>query len=176
MSSYPPPGAPPPEPPPGAPQPPPATAAGPAAPARGPGLVLTVVGVLLLLAITIVGTMVVSGTPSVASLETGDCLSSADLAGAEADVGQFDVVDCGSPHDAEVLAVVELTGEAAEGYTGEAGAEACAQAVPSTAELAEQGVEVRPLTKDGDLTAGDPVVCLARRVDGVRLTGRLGPA
>jgi len=132
----------------------------------GPPWTLIAILGLLLVATAVVGVVLLTRVTTVGSLETGDCLSSSALAAGESTLDDLDVVDCTSAHDGEVVAVVTLDEEADE-------TAACGSEVPPLDALAAAGVEVRPLTEPGTDTAGDPVACVARRVDGAALTGRV---
>lgn len=179
MSSFPPPGSgatpgqPPAGPPPAGPPPPGFGPPGPQRPppgpstAAGPPWVLIGALALALVVIAVLGAVLLARTPTVGSLEVGDCLGSPELAAGDASLSGFDVVDCGSPHDAEVLAVLEL-GE------GEDRAEVCAAEVTGLDDLVAAGVEVRPMTEPEELDEGDALACVARRTDGEPVTGRFG--
>lgn len=166
-AGYPPPG-------PGYPQPGPP---GPAPnPRRRPGWLLPpILGAILLLvagaAVTAIMLTRSSGTP-VANLDEGDCLVSSDLAAGNGSVGEIEVGDCDQAHDAEVFATFELEDEDAEEYDDAAPAR-CASLLAdhdsSLDALAEDDLEVRPLTQDEEPAAGDDVACLARHKEGDEL-------
>lgn len=145
-------------------------------PRRRPGWLLpTILGAVLLLvagaAVTAILLTRSSGTP-VANLDEGDCLVSSDLAAGNGSVGDIEVGDCDSGHDAEVFATFELDDEQADDYDNAAPAECAsllAEQDSSLDDLAADDIEVRPLTQDEDPAAGDDVACLARHSEGDEL-------
>lgn len=186
--SYPPPGGQPPQQPPyGAPPPgyPPPGYSTPGQPPMGPpagaprrrkGWLLPVILVAVLLLVAGAAVLAIllarsSGT-SVATLDEGDCLTSSDLAAGNGSVGDIEATDCDSAHDAEVFATFELSDDEADEYDDAAPAkcaELLAEQDSSLDQLAEDDLEVRPLTQDEDPAAGDDVACLVRHKDGDEL-------
>lgn len=137
-------------------------------------LPVILVAVLLLVAGAVVLAILLArgDGATVASLDEGDCLVSSDLAAANGSVGGLEVGDCDKAHDAEVYATFELGDDEADDYDDDAPAE-CAGLLAdhdsSLDELAEDNLEVRPLTQDDEPAAGDDVVCLVRHAKGDEL-------
>lgn len=180
----PPPGGPPPQPPAGwSPQQPPpgwqAQPPGPGVPWQPPPppssdgrvgvIVLSAVLALCLLAVAGVGLLLLTRVPTVGDLEVGQCLRSGDLAQGEDQISSFSVVACSESHDAEVVGVVALS-EADAGAFSTRGPELCAANSGDVAARSDAGVETRPFTAAEQPDSGDPLVCLARRTDGGKLT------
>ncbi len=111
---------------------------------------------------------------SVATLDEGDCLVSSDLAAGNGSVGEIETADCAGAHDAEIFATFELDDDEADEYDDAAPArcaELLAEQDSSLDQLAEDDLEVRPLTQDEEPAAGDQVVCLVRHTEGDELDG-----
>ncbi len=137
------------------------------------GVIVLVCALALLLLAALVGGIfwLRSGT-TVEDLTRGDCLTwSADENDLD-DAENLDEVSCADPHDAEVMfaGVVGSDGLSGDGVVGTCQEQLSAQ----LADWAEQGIEVRPVTKDGDADEGAVLLCVARKSDGSRVDAAIG--
>lgn len=144
----------------------------------GKGLAIAALVISVAWAATLLILLVVAGslfgTP-IDDLETGQCFTAEGLDDPGEGVSQIEVVSCSESHDGEVLAVKTLDADEAEAYVDQTAEETCSPI------LAEEGVTgippdvtVTSLTQVEEPDDGDHVVCVASRVDGERLTEKIG--
>ena len=114
------------------------------------------------------------GTP-IDDLETGQCFTAEGLDDPAGGVSRIEVVGCSESHDGEVLAVKTLSADEAEAYADQTAEETCGPILADEGVTGiPQDVTVTSLTQVEDPDEGDHVACVASRIDGERLTEKIG--
>jgi hypothetical protein len=119
-----------------------------------------------------------SDISSVSDLGRGDCVDGAAfLKGEQPRVGDLSRADCDDPHDAEVLATVDLDADQASAYRPVIPDEVCLDALPKEAGAAvsDERLLVAGLTDSTRPAAGDSLACFGFAADGTKLDGRVKP-
>jgi hypothetical protein len=115
---------------------------------------------------------------SVADLDRGDCVDGAPfLQGEQPTLADLAKADCDDPHDAEVLALVDLDTEQAAAYRPVVPDEICLDALGDEAEAAvsDQRLLVAGVADRPEPGEGDTLACFGFAADGTRLEGKVKP-
>lgn len=145
---------------------------------HGKGLAISAIVVsVLVMALTvagIVGIVLVAEDQSIDNLKTGQCINADELTDADSDsIGFIEKVSCSEEHDAQVVGTAELTAEQARAASS--GIDCSSLVDPDLlATIDPNEISIYGLTQDGSPDTGDAVACVAVRVDGERLTQKLG--
>ena len=135
------------------------------------GLIISTLSILAVVGLIAFGVVLGSSLKDVNDLKTGDCVNINGFENEEFD--SLEIKECSEPHDAEVLATVELTADQASAYDETGGSDLCNAALP-TEELADaENLELLFLTDLAEPKTGDTLACLVRNADGSKLTGKL---
>ena len=117
-----------------------------------------------------------SDLDSVTVLDRGDCVDAAAfLEGEQPALDDLTRADCEDPHDAEVLAVLDLSAAQAAAYRPAVPDAVCVDALDDAAgrAVAAQRLLVAGLADDHRVKAGDELACFGFAANGKRLDGRL---
>ncbi|WP_244932060.1 DUF4190 domain-containing protein [Nocardioides sp. W7] len=145
---------------------------------HGKGLAVAAIIVSIVMmavsALGIVGLVVLAEEQSIDNLETGQCINADELTDADSkSIGLIDKVSCSEEHDGEVVATSEITTEQAG--SASSGIDCSALVDPDLLDtLNPDGFAIYGLTQDTSPEVGDAVACVAVRIDGSKLTERLG--
>lgn len=132
-------------------------------------IIVSVVVMVLTAVVIAIGVAVVE-EQSVDNLERGECLNADDLTDETADdIGFIDKVSCSEAHDGQVMFTGSLTAEQAEAFLTR-GYNCTPEVEPEV--LSEH--LVFGIVGGDDPEAGDAVACIAIRLDGEKLTERIG--
>ena len=115
---------------------------------------------------------------SVSGLDRGDCVDGAPfLEGQQPALADLERADCDGPHDAEVLALVDLDAQQAAAYRPVVPDEICLDALGDQAEAAvsDQRLLVAGVADRATPRAGDTLACFGFAADGTRLEGKVKP-
>lgn len=149
----------------------------PVQPQRRRGLLI---GLLVVLALALVGTAIVAALlltddsdsgVAVKDISPGDCLVGSGLADADEEISDIETIDCGDDHDAEVFATFELAADQDLDAAGSQCVDEAADAGRTLTDLQESDLEIRPLVASDSPDEGDKVVCFIRHPDGSSLSG-----
>ena len=113
---------------------------------------------------------------SVADLDRGDCVDAAPfLAGEQAELADLARADCEGPHDAEVLALVDLDARQAAAYRPVVPDAICLDALGDKADAAvsDERLLVAGVSDETKPDEGDTLACFGFAADGTRLDGRV---
>lgn len=141
---------------------------------HGKGLAI---GAIVVSVIVLIGTVIaivaiarVVNEQSISNLETGECFNADDLTDETADnIGFIDKVSCTEAHDGEVMFTGSLTAEEAEAFL--------IRGYNCTPEVEPEVLSehlVFGIVGGDDPEAGDAVACIAIRLDGEKLTEKIG--
>ena len=115
---------------------------------------------------------------SVADLDRGDCVDAqAFLAGEQPALADLDRADCDDPHDAEVLATLDLDADQAAAYRPVVPDLVCLDELDGQADVAVDGQRllVAGVADSRRPAEGDALACFGFAADGTRLEGRVRP-
>ena len=119
-----------------------------------------------------------SDVASVADLERGDCVDAAPfLQGEQPALADLTRADCDDPHDAEVLALMELDDDQAAAYRPVVPDLVCLDELEGEADVAvdDQRLLVAGVADSKKPEAGDDLACFGFAADGTRLERRVRP-
>lgn len=151
-----------------------------AAPAQPKGRKGLLIGLLIVLALGLVATAVVTALIladnsdsgiEVKDISSGDCLVGSGLADADEEISDIEKVDCDDDHDAEVFATFELGNDQDLDAAGSQCVDEAAAAGRPLEDLEGDDLEIRPLVAGDEPEEGDKVVCFIRHPDGTKLSG-----
>jgi Domain of unknown function (DUF4190) len=109
-------------------------------------------------------------------LKAGDCITAKGLSDTSVNsVTEIRTVACSTKHDGEVLATVELSADQAKNSETTQAEDVCTPAIDAAGKLSviTPDMTVTALTV-ADPDAGDNAACVAYKIDGSKLTGKLG--
>jgi len=115
---------------------------------------------------------------TVAGLDRGDCVDGRPfLEGEQPALADLTRADCDSPHDAEVLLLVELDADQAAAYRPVVPDLVCLDALDDRADVAvgDQRLLVAGVADTAQPSPGDELACFGFAADGTRLEGRVRP-
>lgn len=115
---------------------------------------------------------------SVSDLDRGDCVDGAPfLKGRQPALADLAKADCDGPHDAEVLALVDLDADQAAAYRPVVPDEICLDALGAEAEAAvsDERLLVAGVADRARPRKGDTLACFGFAADGSRLDGKVKP-
>jgi hypothetical protein len=119
-----------------------------------------------------------SEVTTVADLGRGDCVDAPPfLQGEQPALDDLARADCDDPHDAEVLAVLELDDDQAAAYRPVVPDLVCLDTLDGQADVAadDQRLLVAGVADSTSPSAGDALACFGFASDGTRLEGRVTP-
>ncbi len=114
----------------------------------------------------------------VADLERGDCVDAAPfLSGRQPELSDLSRADCDDPHDAEVLALLDLDAQQAAAYRAVVPDEVCLDALGEEvgAAVSDERLLVAGVADRTKPAEGDTLACFGFAADGTRLDGRVKP-